>query len=72
MTDGRCALDLFGGKPNVMNCASCMQYSGRIRGLGDIVAKVTEVTGIAALAKKRGCNCGERRKKLNEILDLGS
>ena len=72
LVEGRCSLGLFGGSPKQMQCAGCMSYSGNIRGLGDIVAKVTQVTGIAALAKKSGCNCGARRKKLNEILDLGS
>jgi hypothetical protein len=72
MKDGKCSLGLFGGSPTRMSCASCMSYSGNIRGLGDIVAKVAQVTGIAAVAKRSGCNCGARRKKLNEILDLGS
>lgn len=72
MVDGKCSLGLFGGSPTRMSCASCMSYSGNIRGLGDIVAKVAQVTGIAAVAKRSGCNCGARRKKLNEILDLGS
>ena len=72
MKDGKCSLGLFGGSPTRMSCASCMSYSGNIRGLGDIVAKVAQVTGIAAVVKRSGCNCGARRKKLNEILDLGS
>jgi len=72
MKDGKCSLGLFGGSPTRMSCASCMSYSGNIRGLGDILAKVTQVTGIAALAKKSGCNCGERRKKLNEIVKLNA
>ena len=72
MKDGNCSLGLFGGSPTRMSCASCMSYSGNIRGLGDIVAKVAQVTGIATVAKRSGCNCGARRKKLNEILDLGS
>jgi hypothetical protein len=72
MKDGKCSLGLFGGSPTRMSCASCMSYSGNIRGLGDIVAKVAQVTGIATVAKRSGCNCGARRKKLNEILDLGS
>ena len=72
LVDGRCSLGLFNGSPKKMECAGCMSYSGNIRGLGDIVAKVTEVTGIAALAKRSGCNCGERRKKLNEIIKLNT
>ena len=72
LVDGRCSLGLFNSSPKKMECAGCMSYSGNIRGLGDIVAKVAQVTGIAAVAKRSGCNCGARRKKLNEILDLGS
>lgn len=72
MKESKCSLGLFGGSPTRMSCASCMSYSGNIRGLGDIVAKVAQVTGIAAVAKRSGCNCGARRKKLNEIVDLSS
>ena len=50
LIEGKCSLGLFNGSPKKMECAGCMSYSGNIRGLGDIVAKVTEVTGIAALA----------------------
>ena len=72
LVEGKCSLGLFNSSPKKMECAGCMSYSGNIRGLGDIVAKVTEVTGIAALAKRSGCNCGERRKKLNEIIKLNT
>jgi hypothetical protein len=72
LIEGKCSLGLFNSSPKKMECAGCMSYSGNIRGLGDIVAKVTEVTGIAALAKRSGCNCGERRKKLNEIINLNA
>lgn len=72
LVEGKCSLGLFNGSPKQMQCASCMSYSGNIRGLGDIVAKVAQVTGIAAVAKRSGCNCGERRKKLNEILKLNA
>jgi hypothetical protein len=72
LIEGKCSLGLFNSSPKKMQCASCMSYSGNIRGLGDIVAKVAQVTGIAAVAKRSGCNCGERRKKLNEIVKLNA
>lgn len=42
-----------------------------MEGLGDLVAKVTEVTGIKAVveavAPNGGCGCAERQQKLNEM-----
>jgi hypothetical protein len=43
-----------------------------IKGLGDVVAAVAEVTGVAAVARTvervtgRPCGCAERRRALNE------
>lgn len=43
-----------------------------VKGLGDVVAAVAEVTGVAAVARTvervtgRPCGCAERRRRLNE------
>ena len=43
-----------------------------VKGLGDVVAAVAEVTGVAAVARTvervtgRPCGCAERRRALNE------
>lgn len=40
-------------------------------GLGDVVEKITEVTGIKKIVEKvtgkKGCGCGARKKSLNRI-----
>jgi transketolase C-terminal domain/subunit len=44
-----------------------------MKGLGDVVAKVTEVTGIAAAVKAivgDDCGCAARREKLNQRYDF--
>lgn len=48
--------------------------SEEIKGLGDLIAKVTEVTGIEKLVDKitekldiEDCGCDKRREELNEI-----
>jgi hypothetical protein len=42
-----------------------------MEGLGDLVAKVTEVTGIKAvveaIAPEGGCGCQQRQAKLNQL-----
>lgn len=41
-----------------------------ITGLGDVIDKITTVTGIKAVVKAvtdEDCGCEERRKKLNEL-----
>jgi hypothetical protein len=47
-----------------------------MEGLGDLVAKVTEVTGIKAvvdaIAPEGGCGCQERQAKLNQLFPFGS
>ena len=42
-----------------------------LRGLGDLVEKVTEKTGIKSLVEKvtgKDCGCGKRRDKLNKLV----
>lgn len=47
-----------------------------VRGLGDVVAAVAEVTGVAAVARTvervtgKPCGCAERRRRLNEAVPL--
>ena len=71
--DGRgCSLGLYGGRPSPGVCALCDRYDGPARGLGDRIAAVAEVTGVAAVARTvervtgRPCGCAERRRALNE------
>lgn len=69
-----CRLELFGGVPKPSDCASCSSYEGKIRGAGDVVAKVAKVTGIekAVQAITKGeCNCGKRRASLNKQFPIG-
>jgi hypothetical protein len=47
-----------------------------MEGLGDLVAKVTEATGIKAIveavAPNGGCGCAERQQKLNDLFPFNS
>ncbi len=47
-----------------------------MEGLGDLVAKVTETTGIKKVVEAAfpngGCGCAQRQHKLNEIFPFGS
>lgn len=47
-----------------------------MEGLGDLVAKVTEATGIKAvveaIAPNGGCGCAQRQAKLNEMFPFGN
>jgi hypothetical protein len=55
----------------------CQKYQGPDRGLGDTIARFTQVTGIAkvveVVAKKAGkdCGCAGRRARLNAALAFG-
>ena len=43
-------------------------------GLGDLVAKVTEVTGIKYVVEAvapKGCGCAERQAMLNQVFPFG-
>lgn len=65
LRNGACSLGLYGGQPSPGVCWQCESYDGPVRGLGDVIDKATSATGIKRLASKRGCNCHERRIKLN-------
>jgi len=47
-----------------------------MEGLGDLVAKVTEATGIKAVvesvAPNGGCGCAQRQQKLNDLFPFGT
>ena len=46
-----------------------------MEGLGDLVAKVTEVTGIKAVVEAvvgKDCRCAQRQAKLNEIFPFNN
>jgi len=52
-------------------CEACDGYSGPSRGLGDVVAKVAQATGVAAVVKRvagDGCGCSGRRAALNRAM----
>jgi hypothetical protein len=64
----------MGDSPSAGACSLCEHYAGPCRGLGDRVAAVAAVTGIAWAAKKvervtgKPCGCAERRAALNKAL----
>lgn len=46
-----------------------------MEGLGDLVAKVTEVTGIKAVVEAvagEDCGCAQRQQKLNEMFPFNT
>ena len=66
-----CSLGLFGGRPSPGVCATCDQYQGKPRGIGDMVQKVAEKTGVKAVVEKvtgGDCGCNKRRDKLNKLV----
>jgi hypothetical protein len=54
------------------DCAVCPHYRGPLRGVGDMVARVTAATGIDAVvhAVAPNCNCGARRAALNAAMPI--
>ena len=69
-----CSLGLFGGRPSPGVCATCDQYQGKPRGIGDMVQKVAEKTGIKSVVEKvagKDCGCGKRRDILNKAVPFG-
>ncbi|WP_287019908.1 hypothetical protein [Herbaspirillum sp.] len=48
------------------------EYTGPMRGLGDMVHKVLEKTGVAKVVKRaakgKDCGCAARRKALNKAV----
>lgn len=70
--DGQdCVLGLHGGRPSAGVCARCSSYEGPSRGLGDVVHKVAQVTGVSAVFKRvvaENCGCAGRRAALNRAM----
>jgi|DEB0MinimDraft_3_1074331.scaffolds.fasta_scaffold23618_2 hypothetical protein len=62
-----CLLELFDGKPTDYQCDICPAYSGRMRGVGDAIARGLSKLGLDKLASK-SCKCGQRQAKLNKAL----
>ena len=74
---GCCAKGHYGGKPSLGTCRVCPHYSGRPRGLGDVVHTIAEP--IAAILKALqprnpkspkhagigNCRCAQRRREWN-------
>lgn len=55
-------------------CRTCPHYDGPARGLGDVVHRVAEVTGVARVVKavKGDCGCQKRREALNQTFPKAS
>jgi hypothetical protein len=69
--DPVCLLGLATPEQLPAACDTCEHYRGRSRGLGDVVAKVAQVTGVAAVVKKvagEDCGCAGRRAALNRVV----
>lgn len=67
----RCVLELATPDCLPAACETCDHYRGPSRGLGDVVAKVAQATGVAAAVKAvagEGCGCGKRRAALNRAV----
>jgi hypothetical protein len=71
---GRCQHPAIKVAPTPEICSLCEHYDGPCRGLGDRVAAVAAVTGIAAVARTvsrvtgKPCGCAARRAALNAAL----
>jgi hypothetical protein len=57
----------FGFVPSPGVCSVCPHYDGPVRGLGDVIHRVAEVTGVSKVIPK-SCGCQKRREVLNEIV----
>ena len=67
----RCVHELATPEQLPAACETCEHYRGPSRGLGDVVAKVAQATGVAAAVKAvagEGCGCGKRRAALNRAV----
>jgi hypothetical protein len=67
----RCVLNLATAEQLPAACGTCGRYQGPSRGLGDVVAKVAQVTGVAAVVKRvagEDCGCAGRRAALNRAV----
>lgn len=62
------ALPVYGPRPSRGVCHVCPHYDGPPRGLGDVVHRVAEITGVASVVKAVGgdCGCQKRREALNQ------
>jgi len=70
-TGPRCAAEAATPEQLPGACDTCDQYRGPSRGLGDVVAKVAQATGVAAVVKAvagEGCGCSQRRAALNRAV----
>ena len=61
----KCLLGLFNGSPRIADCMSCASYEGKVRGLGDMVAKVTKSVGIKPCSA-----CKKRQQMLNKVAPM--
>lgn len=66
-----CKLGIYPGEVQESQCAECMHYSGRDRGVGDSLARVFKAVGAEKIVGKKPakpCGCGKRRAKLNKLI----
>lgn len=65
-----CRLPIMAGPTTDDRCALCIHYRGPLRGLGDVVARVTNATGIATAvhAVAPNCGCGGRMNAMNRAV----
>lgn len=74
LIDGACMHPRIHGDTTPEKCASCDEYSGPSRGVGDAIHDIAELTGISSVmrlvshATGKDCGCGKRRAALNEVL----
>ena len=67
--DKSCRIGMFPAPVQASQCASCNNYIGESRGLGDDVAKLIKKAKLdKMLPKSKDCGCGKRREKLNNLL----
>ncbi len=73
LADGACKLGRFGGRPSPGCCRKCADYSGPLRGAGDLVAVAIDIATIGQGKRLAGagCRCEERRERLNSALPIG-
>ena len=57
-----CSLDLCSDDDVLGCCATCREYRGRDRGLGDTIKRATDALGIKSCG-----GCQKRREALNKI-----
>ena len=66
---------VFGTRDTPLPAPEPRRTSGRMRGLGDLVATVTRATGIDRVVNrvtKGKCGCGRRRESLNRLVPFGA